>query len=70
MPWFFQEMSSELEKQTPAVLMRTKKLPVIDEDKDPMVRRETLQLVRAYYRIPDQAVRRRLRDLVVIIGWD
>jgi transcriptional regulator with XRE-family HTH domain len=30
---------------------------------DPMVKRETLELVRAYYKIPDAQVRRRLFDL-------
>src|SRR5712692_3525489 len=30
---------------------------------DPMMRRETLELVRAYYRIPDMQIRRRLFDL-------
>jgi len=32
-------------------------------DSDPMAKRETLELVRAYYRIPDATLRRRLFDL-------
>jgi hypothetical protein len=32
-------------------------------EQDPMARRETLELVRAYYRIPDPQVRRRLFEL-------
>jgi transcriptional regulator with XRE-family HTH domain len=32
-------------------------------DSDPMAKRETLELVRAYYRIPDKQLRRRLFDL-------
>jgi transcriptional regulator with XRE-family HTH domain len=32
-------------------------------ESDPMMKRETLELVRAYYKIPDQHVRRRLFDL-------
>jgi transcriptional regulator with XRE-family HTH domain len=32
--------------------------------RDPLTKRETLELVRAYYRITDPAVRRRLFDLV------
>ena len=32
-------------------------------DPDPMAKRETLELVRAYYRIPDAQLRRRLFDL-------
>jgi transcriptional regulator with XRE-family HTH domain len=35
---------------------------------DPMMRRETLELVRAYYRIPDQQLRRRLFDLTKAIA--
>jgi transcriptional regulator with XRE-family HTH domain len=61
--YFFQEMSAEVEKQTPAMLMNVKKLPATDRDKDPMARRETLELMRAYYRIPDPAVRKRLAEL-------
>ena len=32
-------------------------------ESDPMAKRETLELVRAYYRIPDAALRRKLFDL-------
>jgi hypothetical protein len=46
------------------MLLEAKALPEIDQEKDPMVRRETLELVRAYYRFPDPAVRKRLADLV------
>jgi transcriptional regulator with XRE-family HTH domain len=35
---------------------------------DPMMRRETLELVRAYYRIPDPQIRRRLFDLTKAIA--
>ena len=34
------------------------------EVKDPMARRETLELVRAYYTIKQQAVRKRVSDMV------
>ena len=34
-----------------------------NRDEDPMNRRETLELVRAYYRIPDAPLRRKLFDL-------
>jgi len=37
-------------------------------DRDPMARRETLELVRAYYRIPDPIVRKRLLDLARSVG--
>jgi transcriptional regulator with XRE-family HTH domain len=42
--------------------------PTAGYETDPMVRRETLELVRAYYRIPDQQIRRRLFDLTKAIA--
>lgn len=66
--YFFQEMPPDVEKQTPAMLMNVKKLPTLDQVKDPMARRETLELVRAYYRIPDPAVRRRLAELTKAVA--
>ncbi|MGR0185382.1 helix-turn-helix domain-containing protein [Azospirillum aestuarii] len=35
---------------------------------DPMAKRETLELVRAYYRIPDAAVRKRLFEMTKVLG--
>ena len=35
---------------------------------NPMARRETLELVRAYYKIPDEDVRKRLYELIRSIG--
>jgi transcriptional regulator with XRE-family HTH domain len=37
--------------------------PAEKGEHDPMLKRETLELVRAYYRIPDSHVRRRLFEL-------
>lgn len=37
---------------------------------DPMAKRETLELVRAYYRIDDPAVRKRTFDLLKALGGD
>ena len=36
--------------------------------RDPLTKRETLELVRAYYRVTDPAVRKRLFDLVKSLG--
>ena len=63
-PFFFEEMAATVQGQTPAMLMDAKKLPKIDDDRNPMARRETLELVRAYYRITDPAVPKRLAELV------
>lgn len=35
---------------------------------DPMVKRETLELVRAYYRITDSSIRKRVFELVKAVG--
>ncbi|MGY0793202.1 helix-turn-helix domain-containing protein [Azospirillum argentinense] len=35
---------------------------------DPMAKRETLELVRAYYRIPDASVRKRLFEMTKVLG--
>jgi len=37
-------------------------------EKDPLVKRETLQLVRAYYKIREGAVRKRIYELVKTMG--
>ncbi len=62
--WFFEDMSAEVREQTPSKLMSTQKLPVVDQDRDPLARRETLELVRAYYQIDDATVRKQLFNLV------
>lgn len=40
------------------------------EEEDSMARRETLELVRAYYRIDDGAVRRRAFELIKVLGGE
>ena len=67
-PYFFEEMSATVQGQTPAMLMDVKKLPRLDDEKDPMIKRETLELVRAYYRIADPAVRKRLAELTKAVA--
>jgi hypothetical protein len=37
---------------------------MIEVQLDPTARRETLELVRAYYRIPDEQVRRKLVNMI------
>ena len=39
-----------------------------EEEKDPMIKRETLELVRAYYKITDGRVRKRLFETVKAVG--
>ena len=61
--YFFEEMSAGVEAQSPSQLHgAAPSLP--GEEHDPVARRETLELVRAYYRIPDEQVRRKLVNMI------
>lgn len=66
--YFFDEMSASVADQSPSELIRMKKVPEIDDERDPMAKRETLEFVRAYYRLSDPAVRKRLADLVKAVA--
>lgn len=65
--YFFQEMSTGTQGQAPSQLMGVKPV-AIEHEPDPMAKRETLELVRAYYKIPGATARRRLADLVKTIA--
>ena len=52
----------------PTNLSGMSETPVESFEAEAMSRRETLELVRAYYRITDQAVRKRMFDLVKAIA--
>lgn len=60
--FFFEEMPSEVAASSPAQRRRKAKAPPSYEP-NPMARRETLELVRAYYKISDSQVRKRLREM-------
>jgi len=57
--FFFDEMPTEPESSDYRPMSAEADTP----EQDPMARRETLELVRAYHRIPDPQVRRRLFEL-------
>ena len=67
-PYLFDEMSAAVQGQTPAMLLNVRRLPKLDDEKDPMVKRETLEFVRAYHRIPDPVVRKRVFELTKIVA--
>jgi hypothetical protein len=52
----------------PSALIKTKERPANDQEKDPMARRETLEFVRAYYKITDPAVRKRVFELTKAVA--
>ncbi len=60
--YFFDDMPAAVAASSPAQWRGRGKKPVSDE-LDPMAKRETLELVRAYYRIPDSKVRKCLFHL-------
>lgn len=60
--FFFDDMSGEVEALSPRNISGLAEEPAPMEA-DPMTKRETLELVRAYYRIADPQVRRRVLDL-------
>lgn len=67
--YFFEEMSDSVAAQSPAQVrgLAEDRIPFEYDglrDQDPMTRRETLELVRAYYRIADPQVRKRLFEMI------
>jgi transcriptional regulator with XRE-family HTH domain len=67
--FFFEEMASEVAERSPAQLQSG----VAEErpsefEADPMAKRETLELVRAYYRINNLTVRKRVFELAKSIA--
>jgi transcriptional regulator with XRE-family HTH domain len=66
-PYFFEGMTAEVEGQSPGHLQGAVPL-VSDDEKDPMARRETLELVRAYYQIKNPRIRKQLVDLTRSLG--
>ncbi len=61
--FFFDDMSEEVKKRDaePAGFHEQGQ---VELEKDPLTRRETLELVRAYYRIDEPSVRKRIFELV------
>ncbi len=65
--FFFDDMSGEIEALSPRLMSGIAEEPASIEA-DPLTKRETLELVRAYYRIADPQVRRRVLDLARALG--
>lgn len=60
--YFFEEMEDDVQAASPRNLTERTTEPE-QRDADPMSKRETLELVRAYYKITDPHVRRRIYEL-------
>ncbi len=68
--YFFAEMPDTVAAQSP---VQIRDMGVTDEEMythepDPMAKRETLELVRAYYKISDPQVRKRLFEMTKALG--
>ncbi|MEW5729482.1 MAG: helix-turn-helix transcriptional regulator [Pseudomonadota bacterium] len=61
--FFFDGMAAELMAAAPVPLVRSPLPPTAGTEADPVMGRETLDLVRAYYRIRDPRIRHRVYDL-------
>ena len=67
--YFFEDMSETTLKASPRkVAVGEASSVMVDDVKDPMARRETLELVRTYYSIEQDHVRRRISDMVKAIA--
>jgi len=72
--FFFEDMPNAVSSRSPAQV-RGNELAMqggaeerASYEADPMARRETLELVRAYYKIKDPAVRKKLFDMTKALG--
>mgnify|MGYP005679267809 CR=1 FL=1 len=68
--YFFDDMSENTMRCSPRRISRGENIVDIGDEqtKDPMARRETLELVRTYYSIKSPLVRKRLADMVKSIA--
>jgi transcriptional regulator with XRE-family HTH domain len=66
--YFFDDMADDISKASPRQIIGLAEDPVASFEHDPMTKRETLELVRAYYRIEDTQVRKRLFELTKTLG--
>src|SRR5205823_3829121 len=61
--YFFGEMSASTSARSPALLRGKAEQKPLAFQPDPLAKRETLELVRAYYHITDSRVRKRVLEL-------
>ena len=65
---FFDDMPPEVAAISPAAKKRGKAKKLPKYEPDPMVKRETMELVRAYYKIKDADVREALYEFTMTLG--
>ncbi len=65
---FFDDMPTAVAASSPATKKRGRAKKPPSYEPDPMAKRETLELVRAYYKISSPQVRKRLYEMVKALG--
>jgi transcriptional regulator with XRE-family HTH domain len=66
--YFFEDMTAGTASKSPSRLRGLAEPKPEPFEPDPLAKRETLELVRAYYRISDPAVRKRVFELTKALG--
>ncbi len=61
--FFFDDMPDDLRSGDAVTVLDVEDQPQVPFEPDPLAKRETLELVRAYYRIAEPSVRKRLFEL-------
>jgi transcriptional regulator with XRE-family HTH domain len=68
--YFFDGMSDDVAKSSPRQIMNRDTDPDVSEERNPMLRRETLELVRAFYRFPTTEMREQFTNLTQLLSAD
>ena len=70
--YFFDDMSDDTQAQSPLNIIKGAPVLLLSPAtvEDPMAKRETLELVRAYYNIDDPLVRKRVYELAKTLGGE
>ena len=66
--FFFDDMSRDTMEHSPRRMLDRVESDYEEQRVDPMARRETLELVRAYYRTENQQVRKRITEMVKAVS--
>ena len=66
--FFFDEITSKAQPGRPTFIPGGKGSGKQEPEKDPLIKRETLELVRAYYKIGHSASRKRIFEMVKALG--
>lgn len=73
MGFFFEDMDADVASQSPRMINALPDILQVSErqfsfDEDPMKKEETLELIRAYYKITNRAIAKQMFDLMVSLS--